>query len=203
MTAVKICGITRLDDAEAAVTMGANALGFVLWPNSPRHASLEVVQRIGAFLPPFVIKVGVFVNPSAGDVSQAAASGIQLAQIHGDVPTWPAGRPPVPVIRAVHLGSDGADSIEPPVADATIHLDAHDPDRHGGTGKTVDWQRAALVARLRRVVLAGGLTPANVAEAIATVRPYAVDVASGVEARPGVKDHELMRRFIAAAKETV
>ena len=201
MTPIKICGITRLEDAEAAVAMGANALGFVLWPHSPRYASFEVVQRIGTFLPPFVIKVGVFVNPSAGDVSQAAAGGIQLAQIHGEVPTF-AGRPPVPVIRAVHLGSGGADSIEPSVPDATIHLDAHDADRHGGTGKTVDWQRAALVARLRRVVLAGGLTPANVAEAIATVRPYAVDVASGVEAGPGVKDHELMRRFIAAAKET-
>ena len=109
----------------------------------------------------------------------------------------------MPVIRAVHLGSGGADSIELSVPDATIHLDAHDAERHGGTGKTVDWQRAALVARLRRVVLAGGLTPANVAEAIATVRPYAVDVASGVEASPGVKDHELMRRFIAAATEAV
>ena len=203
MTAVKICGITRLEDAEAAVAFGANALGFVLWPQSPRQTSCETVQRIGAFLPPFVIKVGVFVNPSAGDISQAAASGIQLAQIHGDVPAWPGGRPPVPVIRAVHLGSDGPESIEPSVADATIVLDAHDPDRHGGTGQTVDWNRAALVARLRRVVLAGGLTPSNVAEAIETVRPYAVDVASGVETSPGVKDHELMRQFIAAAKETV
>jgi phosphoribosylanthranilate isomerase len=203
MTAVKICGITRVEDAEAAVALGAHALGFVLWPQSPRHTSLEMVQRIGRFLPPFVIKVGVFVNPSAGDISQAAASGIQLAQVHGDLPAWPGGRPPVPVIRAVHLGSDGAASIEPQVPDATILLDAHDPERHGGTGKTVDWTRAALVARLRRVVLAGGLTPANVAQAIATVRPYAVDVASGVEASPGVKDHELMRQFIAAAKETV
>jgi phosphoribosylanthranilate isomerase len=203
MTAVKICGITRVEDAEAAALFGANAVGFVLWRPSPRYASLETAQRIGAFLPPFVTRVGVFVNPSAGDISQAAASGIQLAQIHGDVPDWPGGRPPVPVIRAVHLGSDGAESIEPQVPDATILLDAHDPARHGGTGKTVDWKRAALVARLRRVVLAGGLTPANVAEAIGLVQPYAVDVASGVEASPGVKDHELMRQFIAAAKETV
>ena len=203
MTAIKICGITRLEDAEAAVAFGANALGFVLWPQSPRHASFETVQRIGAFLPPFVIRVGVFVNPTAGDISQAAASGIQVAQIHGELPSWPGGRPPLPVIRAVHLGSDGAESIEPSVPDATILLDADDPKRHGGTGKTVDWKRAALVARLRRVVLAGGLTPSNIAQAIGTVRPYAVDVASGVEASPGVKDHELMRQFIAAAKETV
>lgn len=203
MTAVKICGITRVEDAEAAAALGANALGFVLWPQSPRYASLETAQRIGAFLPPFVIRVGVFVNPSANDISQAAARGIQLAQIHGDTPEWPGGRPPVPVIRAVHLGSGGAESIEPPVPDATILLDAHDPARHGGTGQTVDWQRAALVARLRRVVLAGGLTPANVAEAIGRVRPYAVDVASGVETSPGVKDPELMRRFIAAAKEAM
>lgn len=202
MTAVKICGITRVEDAEAAAVFGANALGFVLWPQSPRHTSLEMVQRIAAFLPPYVVKVGVFVNPSAGDIGQAAASGIQVAQVHGDLPAW-GGRTPVPVIRAVHLGSDGAESIEPNVPDVTILLDAHDPERHGGTGTTVDWTRAALVARLRRVVLAGGLTPANVAQAIATVRPYAVDVASGVETSPGVKDHELMRRFIAAAKETM
>lgn len=203
MTAVKICGITRLEDAEAAVAFGANALGFVFWPQSPRHASLEAVRRIGTFLPPFVTKVGVFVSPSASDVTQAAAIGIQLAQIHGDLPAWPGGRPPLPVIRVVHLGAEGPESIEPHVPDATILLDAHDQDRHGGTGKIVDWNRAALIARLRRVVLAGGLTPANVTHAIETVRPYAVDVASGVEASFGVKDHELMRRFIAAAKETV
>ena len=203
MTAVKICGIRRLEDAEAAVAFGANALGFVLWPDSPRHTSFDAARRIGAFLPPFVIKVAVFVNPSAADVSKAAASGMQMAQIHGDVPAWPGGRPPIPIIRAVHLGAGTAESIEPSVADTTIHLDAKDPERHGGTGKTVDWKRAALVARLRRVVLAGGLTPTNVAEAIRMVKPYAVDVASGVEASPGVKDHELMRQFIAAAKEMV
>ncbi len=204
MTAIKICGITRLEDAEAAVALGAHALGFVLWPRSPRHAPLDTVTRIVAALPPFVIKVGVFVDPTADEVIHAAAGGgINVAQIHGEVPAWARGRAPVPVLRAVHLGSGGPDSIEPPIPDRTILLDAHDPERHGGTGQSVAWDRAREVARSRRVVLAGGLTPANVAEAIGTVRPYAVDVASGVEASPGVKDHELLRRFIDAAKEWV
>jgi phosphoribosylanthranilate isomerase len=204
MTAIKICGITRLEDAEAAVALGATALGFVLWPRSPRHAPLETVKRIVAALPPFVIKVGVFVDPTADEVIRGAASGgINVAQIHGEVPAWAGGRAPVPVLRAVHLGSGGPDSIEPQIPDRTILLDAHDPEHHGGTGQTVDWDRARAVARSRRVVLAGGLTPANVAEAIRTVRPYGVDVASGVEASPGVKDHELLRRFIDVAKERV
>ncbi len=204
MTAIKICGITRLEDAEAAVAFGANALGFVLWPRSPRHASLDTVHRIAAALPPFVIRVGVFVNPTADEVSHAASSGgIHVAQIHGEIPAWPGGRPPVPVLRAVHLGTGGPESVEPQVSDATVLLDTHDPARYGGTGATVDWGRAKAVAQSRRIVLAGGLTPANVADAIRTVRPYGVDVASGVEARPGVKDHELLRQFIDAAKERV
>jgi phosphoribosylanthranilate isomerase len=202
MTAIKICGITRLEDAEAAVVLGANALGFVLWPKSPRHAELDTVQLIAATLPPFVVAVGVFVAPTADHVAEAVRAGIQVAQIHGDVPAWPGARPPVPILRAVHLGPGGLESIEPDVPDETVLLDAHDADRHGGTGQTIDWVRASAIARSRRIVLAGGLTPANVGTAIRLVKPYAVDVASGVEARPGVKDHELLKRFFEAAKET-
>ena len=204
MTAIKICGITRLDDAEAAAALGIHALGFVFWRKSPRFVPLADVRRIAEALPPFVIRVGVFVDPTAEEVRLAVDEGrIAVAQIHGQVPAFPDGRSPVPLLRAVHLGSEVPDGIVPPVLDATVLLDAHDPVRHGGTGTTVDWVRAGAVARSRRVVLAGGLTPANVAEAIRTVRPYAVDVASGVEVRPGVKDHDLLRRFIAAAKEAV
>lgn len=203
MIAVKICGITRPEDAEAAVAWGANALGFVLWPKSPRYVALDDVHRMAAALPPFVVRVGVFVNPTADEIEDAAvAGGIQLAQVHGDLPAWPAGRTTVPVLRAVRLGSAPA-AVVPAVADTTVLLDADDPERHGGTGTTIDWDLAHAVARSRRVVLAGGLTPANVADAIRAVRPYAVDVASGVETRPGVKDHDLLRRFIATAKETV
>ncbi|OFW41784.1 MAG: hypothetical protein A3J29_16540 [Acidobacteria bacterium RIFCSPLOWO2_12_FULL_67_14b] len=203
MTAIKICGITRLEDAEAAVALGANALGFVLWPDSPRHAALATVELITAALPPFVVAVGVFVNPTADTINEAADAGIQLAQIHGAPPAWGGARPRVPVLRAVHLAPNGRDSIEPDVPDETVLLDAHDPDRHGGTGQTIDWVRASAIARARRIVLAGGLTPANIGMAIRLVKPYGVDVASGVEASPGVKDHVLLRRFFDAAKESV
>ncbi len=202
MTAIKICGITRAADAEAAVRLGAHALGFVLWPSSPRHTTTQAVREIIRRLPPFVTPVGVFVDPSADDIAAAADAGLRVAQIHGTVPWWPDG-PHLPVLRAVHLGAGGPDTIEPDVDDETVLLDAHDPVRRGGTGQTVDWTRARAIAARRRVVLAGGLTPANVGAAIQAVRPYAVDVASGVEAAPGVKDHELMRRFITAAKETL
>jgi phosphoribosylanthranilate isomerase len=102
----------------------------------------------------------------------------------------------VPVIRAVHLSGDG---VEPAVDDELILLDAHDPVKQGGTGTTIDWARASRIAKTRRVILAGGLTPENVAAAIQEVRPFAVDVASGVEASPGVKDHARLRKFIGAA----
>lgn len=203
MTAVKICGITRREDAEAAVEFGAHALGFVLWPSSPRCTTPGAVREIVAGLPPFVTPVGVFVNPSADEVALAADAGIRLAQIHGAVPVFAGGRCPLAVLRVVHLSETTLEAIKPAIADATVLLDASDPVRHGGTGRTVDWTRARAVAARRRVILAGGLTPANVGEAIRAVRPYAVDVASGVEAAPGVKDHDLLRRFIAAAKETV
>lgn len=202
MTAVKICGITRPQDAEAAAAFGSDALGFVLWPSSPRHTTLAVVREITRTLPPFVTPVGVFVEPSADDIARAADAGIRLAQVHGSMPEWAGRRCPVAVLRAVHLGASGPAAIEPAIDDHTVLLDAHDPVQHGGTGKTVDWSRARAVAAVRRVVLAGGLTPANVGEAIRTVRPYAVDVASGVESAPGIKDPARLRAFIDAARDT-
>lgn len=198
MTAVKICGITRREDADAAVVLGAHALGFVLWPASPRHANLATVATIVGGLPPFITPVGVFVNPSADDIARAAQAGLRLAQVHGAVPT---GRLALPVLRAVHLASS-TDGIEPAVDDATVLLDAHDPVRHGGTGQTVDWTRARAIAAKRRIVLAGGLTAENVSGAIRMVRPYAVDVASGVETEPGIKDLFKLRAFIDAVRET-
>jgi len=203
MTRIKMCGITRPADAALAVELGVHALGFVLWPDSPRHIRLEDAARIIATLPPFVTAVGVFVSPGADTVRRAAEeAGIALAQIHGEVPGWD-GRRPARILRAVHL-SQGDVGIEPACGEGeAVLLDAHDPVRHGGTGRTVDWARAALVARARPVVLAGGLTPANVAEAIRVVRPYGVDVASGIEMSPGVKDPARMRMFVEAVKETL
>ena len=196
MTAFKICGITREDDAELAVSLGASALGFVLWPGSPRHVPLARVRAIAATMPPFVTPVGVFVDPTPTDIADAASAGIRLAQVHGMVPAVSA----LPVLRAVHLG-DSEDGLDADVgAGEPVLLDAHDPVLHGGTGRTVDLARAAAVAARRVVVLAGGLTPANVADAIRTVRPYAVDVASGVESAPGLKDHDKLRAFAKAVR---
>jgi phosphoribosylanthranilate isomerase len=195
MTAVKICGITRLEDATAAVEFGASYVGFVLWPQSPRAATLETVKQVTAYLPAHVTPVGVFVNPSVDEINAAADAGITLAQVHATNGSALAGAR-VPIVPAVHLAGDG---IVPAVDDELILLDAHDPVKHGGTGKTVDWNRAAVIAKTRRVFLAGGLTPANVAEAIRVVHPYAVDVASGVEASPGVKDLRKLKAFIESA----
>lgn len=200
MTAVKICGITRPEDAEAAARFGASYIGFVLWPASPRAATLDVVRQIVPTLPEGVTPVGVFVDPTPQQINDAAAAGIRLAQVHSS--SDPLSDVSIPVIRAVHLAADRSDGIEPDIADDLILLDAHDPVKHGGTGKTVDWKRAQAIAQTRRVILAGGLTPFNVRTAIEAVRPYAVDVASGVESSPGVKDHGLLRAFIAAAKAT-
>jgi phosphoribosylanthranilate isomerase len=202
VTAIKICGITRREDAELAAALGASYVGFVLWKDSPRAASLETVRAIAPSLPKAVTTVGVFVDPTADEVMAAAEAGIQMAQIHSDAPAFLRGVA-IPVVRAVHLAIDRVDGVEPDIADELVLLDAHDPVRRGGTGRTVDWRRAAMVARSRRIILAGGLTPDNVRQAIDEVRPYAVDVASGVESEPGIKDHGLLHAFMAAVKETV
>jgi phosphoribosylanthranilate isomerase len=200
VTSIKICGITRQEDAQEAARLGATFVGFVLWEGSPRAATLDRVRTIVATLPGDVTPVGVFVNPTSDAINAAADAGIRLAQVHGDA-TDDLVEARVPVIRAVHLAGDGGDGIEPDVDDELIVLDAHDPAKHGGTGKTIDWVRAARIARRRRIILAGGLTPFNVRQAIEQVQPFAVDVASGVESSPGIKDHGLLRAFIAAAKE--
>ena len=203
MTVIKICGITRREDADQAASLGASFLGFVMWRHSPRYVPLDRVRNIVRTLPASVTPVGVFVNPTADEVNAATDAGISVAQIHGESNGWHGGlMPGVEVIRAVHLARGRADAIEPDVPDHRVLLDAHDPVRHGGTGTLVDWSRARLLAQHRQVILAGGLTPHNVSYAIEQVRPYAVDVASGVESRPGVKDHALLRAFIAAAKGT-
>jgi len=148
---------------------------------------------------PHVIPVGVFVSPSSADITRAIEyGGIKVAQVHGTADAALAGAGG-DIWFAASL--DG-DQLAPPVANGyTVLLDAHDPERHGGTGRTIDWTDAARVAARRPVILAGGLTPANVAEAVRRVRPYGVDVASGIETRPGVKDVRAMRAFVAAVRE--
>jgi len=201
MTAIKICGITRAEDAAAAVALGVDALGFILWAHSPRAVEIARAAEIIATIPPAVATVAVFVNPSERDLQDAARAGFQIAQVHESLPRLDVKT--LRIMRAVHL-APGGEGIEPDVpGDETVLLDAHDPLLHGGTGRTVDWARAKKIAAARRVFLAGGLTPDNVGDAIRAVRPYAVDVASGVEASPGVKDRARLEAFVKAVKETV
>lgn len=197
---MKVCGITRLTDALHAVQQGATALGFVFWPNSPRYVTPERAAEIIAELPSSVTTVGVFVNETVDGIRGIVArAGVTAVQLHGDEPPSYADAIAWPIFRSVTLDVI-ADVGSAWPADTTLLVDAADRDRRGGTGVAVDWSRAADVARRHRVVLAGGLTPANVADAIATVRPFGVDVSSGVEDAPGVKSLEKVTRFLANAR---
>ena len=198
---LKICGITRLPDALHAVEHGAGALGFVFWPQSPRHISPERAAQIIAALPPDVDAVGVFVNESVDGIRAVVAqTGISAVQLHGDETPGYADALGWPILRAITVDqADHAAAAWPP--ETMFLMDAGDPVRRGGTGLLVDWQQAAAsAARGRRIVLAGGLTPDNVAGAIDMVRPFGVDVSSGVEDAPGVKNSDKVARFLASAR---
>jgi phosphoribosylanthranilate isomerase len=202
VTRVKICGITRQEDSELAASLGASAVGFVFWPRSPRFVEPSRARDIVRLLPPFVTAVGVFVDQPAGHVKDVASVvGLGAVQLHGNEDLG--------FCRAIGRRMIKAASVEQAVAlagfwpeDVTLLLDAMDADRKGGTGRTIDWAGAALLASRRLVILAGGLTPENVGDAIRRVRPFAVDVSSGVESSPGVKDEARMRAFFAAVAAT-
>src|SRR5437773_1950518 len=165
---VKICGITRMEDAEAAVVAGAGAIGFVFWPESPRFIDVHRARSIVSSLPPFVTPVGVFVNQPIEYVTEVAHQ-VQLGavQLHGDENPSYAGGLTRPVIKAVSLDATAASSeVDQWPERITLLLDVHDPVHRGGTGRTIDWSAAALVASQRRAILAGGLTPENAADAI-------------------------------------
>ena len=200
MTQVKICGIRRREDAWLAVELGASALGFVLWPGSPRAVSADAVRAITEGLPPFVSRVGVFVNePPATVRATADRAGLTAVQLHGDEEAGAYAEIGVPVIKALAVGEGFTMSaVEDVPGRVTVLLDAHDPVRRGGTGRVIEWRVASAAARVRPIILSGGLTPDNVKSAAAAVRPYAVDVSSGVEAAPGVKDEARLRAFFAA-----
>ena len=213
MFRVKICGITSTGDAQAAAAAGADAIGLNFYSGSPRCCPLQVAQKIAATVGPHVCKVGVFVNATADEIRHAALSvPLDAVQLHGDEPPeFLREIRALPIVRAMRLGDDLA-----PIAAylAACHrlvamprmllLDASRGDQFGGTGTSIDW---ALLAANRQhlggmpLVLAGGLTPDNVAAAIALVRPWAVDVASGVELAPGSKSPELVAQFVSAAKK--
>jgi phosphoribosylanthranilate isomerase len=201
-TRIKICGITRVEDMAAAVEHGADAVGLVFYPPSPRYLTLEQAARLCRLVPPFVTIVGLFVNAGRETVARAcAALPLQLLQFHGEEREADCRGFGVPYIRAARVGP-GLDLLEYarsfPSARALL-LDAW-VEGYGGGGKTFDW--SLIPSRLPLpIVLSGGLTAENVAQAIATLRPWAVDVSSGVEAAKGIKDARKIAQFIAGVKD--
>jgi phosphoribosylanthranilate isomerase len=205
---VKICGLTRPQDADLAVGLGANALGFVFWPESPRSVSPAQARAIAANVPAGVAKVGVFVDETADEVARIMdEAGLDVAQLHGhENPEYcrqlsallKQGSPDPFFIKSIALDESGATSIADFDPDVILLIDARDPARRGGTGKTVNWDSAREIAATRRAILAGGLNAANIKLALRSVRPYGVDVSSGVESAPGIKDPNRLRSFFEA-----
>ena len=202
MIRVKICGITSRKDAWAAVEAGADALGFIFVRGTPRWIEAETAAAIAAEIGPFITTVGVFLDQPVEEVEAIAARcGLSLAQLHGSEPPEECGRLRFPFVKSIRIqGEDDLATLNRYGRARAFLLDTYDADRPGGTGRTFPWEIAAKAARGARIVLSGGLTPDNVARAVLQVRPYAVDVSSGVEVSPGQKDHQKVREFIDQAK---
>lgn len=199
-TPVKICGITRFEDAALAARLGAAWVGFVFWPGSPRFVEPDAAADILAALPPHVTGVGVFVDQEIEQVNTIAERvGLGAVQLHGDEPAAACARCTRRVIKAVGLPVGGSpETVDAVWSGATVLLDAFDPVLKGGTGRQVEWTVAARIARRRRTILSGGLRAENVGDAVRHVAPYALDVSSGVESRPGLKDPDRLRAFFEA-----
>src|SRR5688572_4198652 len=197
-TKVKICGITNAEDAVAAAEAGADALGFIFYQKSPRYIVPAVAAQIIAGLPPLITPVGVFVNEGLATVrSIMDTCGLAMAQLHGDEPAMYCRELSRPAMKAFRLKDRGSllalAEYQGRGGVRGFVLDRFSEVAYGGTGQVTDWALAAEVAKTASVLLAGGLTPDNVTDAIRSVRPYAVDVSSGVESVPGKKDHEKLR----------
>jgi phosphoribosylanthranilate isomerase len=196
---VKVCGITCLEDALAAAGAGADALGFV-FAVSPRRVTPEKARAIINQLPPLVSTVGVFVNAAPSYIRRVRSfCGLDMVQLHGDESEAAAAALGPRVIKAVRLGK-GRTAPPGKYPAAVMLLDTADDAAAGGTGRAFDWSLAVETARRRPVILAGGLNPDNVGRALNIVKPFAVDVCSGVESRPGRKDHDKIASFVARAK---
>ena len=197
-TRVKICGITRPEDGAIAAELGADAIGLVFYPPSPRFVDSETAQRIIAALPPLVTVVGLFMNPEPATVQDILTNiPLHLLQFHGDEGPDECAAFRVPYLKAVPMGAGAEvqDYEQRFTSAAGLLLDSHGGQKMGGTGQSFDWTRIPAQQK-KPFILAGGLHPGNIAEAIRQVRPYAVDVSSGVESTKGVKDAELMRAFL-------
>jgi phosphoribosylanthranilate isomerase len=195
---IKICGITRYEDAKVAVGLGVDALGFIFYPESQRYISPQRAGEIIRKLPPFISRVGVFVDaPPETILENARISGIDTVQLHGNEPSEYAGRLPFTVIKAFSVKPGWDLSAMNGWNAAGFLLDTWDSSRAGGTGKTFDWSVAReAVLRQKYIILAGGLGPVNVREAIETVQPYGVDLNSGVEIKPGIKNPHKMKEAV-------
>ena len=200
---VKICGITNLADAQTAVEAGADLLGFVFYEKSPRYVSVKAASGIVRHLPPFVARVGVFVNAREEFIGQTlGACGLNVLQFHGDESPEDCLKFGVMSLKAFRVRDRASLKSFPAYPTDAWLLDAYTPDARGGTGATFNWDLAVEAQKLGRpIFLAGGLTPENVGEAVRRVRPFAVDVSSGVESAPGKKDAAKVRAFIAAARQ--
>jgi phosphoribosylanthranilate isomerase len=199
---VKICGITSVADGLAAAEAGADMIGLMLFEGSPRHITIAQAAEISRALSPFVLKVGVFVNPTESEVMEAIATcGLNLLQFHGDEPSDFCTQFGLMSVKALRVqNAESISALENYATDAFL-LDAYSKSGLGGTGEKFNWDLAIEAQRFNKpIFLAGGLTPENVAEAVRQVRPFAVDVSSGVESAPGKKDAAKVRAFIAAAK---
>jgi len=200
---VKICGLTNVSDALAAADYGADAVGFVLYKSSPRYIDRMTVQNIISQLPPFVTTVGVFADVTEKEIlSTVEECGLDVIQLQGDEPADYCRRLGSRVIKAIRVRDQFSLNQMIPYKVRAFVLDTYRKGELGGTGKTFDWNLAVDAKKFGKIILAGGLTPENVGPAIEQVRPYGVDVSTGVEERLGKKDHSKLKRFIETAKRT-
>ena len=202
MVNVKICGITRKSDALVACECGASALGIVFWDKSPRFVSPKQAAEIVSEIPSTVCTVGVFVNASHDWVCEVVERvGLSLVQFHGDESIEDCARAPRPVLKAVGLkGEADVDLALSFPLDVTVLLDSSNKEQRGGTGQRLDWNLARRISCERPIVLAGGINGENAIEAVKTVRPFGLDISSGVEERPGIKDPLLLKRLFLSLK---
>src|SRR3989338_7241461 len=201
LTKIKICGITNSEDALAAVKYGADALGFVFYKKSPRYVEISKAHEIISHLPAFIPTVGVFVNETFENIQKTVDEcGIGIVQLHGDEDEKFCSKFRTKIIKSVKVSDEKSIEKIKEYKVSAFLLDAFSEEIPGGTGKTFNWDLAVRAKKYGRIILAGGVNPENVKDAILKVNPYAVDVSSGVESKPGKKDYEKMRRFIEAVR---